>query len=76
MDKMDDRFGRLMRDISGKAPVKLVLFTMTIAVAFAMASPAPRNSPIFGRVMDTIGGDMKKLLPDTLDKVTEALKQT
>jgi hypothetical protein len=76
ISKMGNGVDRLTRDIAGKAPVKLVIFTMTIAIACAMVSPASRNSPMFGRIMDAIGGDMKKMLPDTLDKVTEALKRT
>jgi len=74
MGGRNDRFGHLMRDTAGKAPVKLVLATTTIAISCAMASPAFKANPMLSRAMGVVGGNMQKLLPDTLEKVTEALR--
>jgi hypothetical protein len=71
---MRHRFGRLLRNADGKAPVKLVLSATLLAMSFAMASPAFRTNPILARVMGAAGGDMEKILPQSLEKVTEALR--
>jgi hypothetical protein len=74
MGRIRSRFGHVMRDRSGKAPVKLVLGTSAIAICCAMASPAFKANPLFGRMKGVVGGDMQNVLPETLEKVTAALK--
>lgn len=73
---MRDRLGALMRDRQGKMPVKMVFGATILAIGVAVASPGFRANPYLAKAMGAVDGDMETVLPDTLNRVTEALKQS
>lgn len=66
---MIDRLYGLLRDDSGKVPVKLVFGGCLLAIAVATSSPAFETNPLISKTIY----DMRQHLPDTLDIATRAM---
>lgn len=66
---MIDKLQGLLRDESGKMPLKLVFGGCLLGIALATSSPAFEANPLISKTIY----DMRKHLPDTLDTITRAL---
>lgn len=60
---------RLLRDESGKLPVKLVFGSCVLAIAVATSSPAFEANPLISKTVY----EMRQHLPATLDTITRAM---
>ncbi|KRB81286.1 hypothetical protein ASE00_14935 [Sphingomonas sp. Root710] len=60
---------RLLRDESGKLPVKLVFGSCVLAIAVATSSPAFEANPLISKTIY----EMRQHLPATLDTITRAM---
>ncbi len=59
----------LLRDTNGKGVIKFAFLTCVLAVAVASASPSFQANPVIGGTII----EMRQHLPETLDKITEAM---
>ena len=64
------RLDRLRGDESGKAAIKLALGSCLLALFAAAASPGFETNPMIG---DTVM-QMRQHVPETLDRITRALR--
>ncbi|KKC26943.1 hypothetical protein [Sphingomonas sp. SRS2] len=62
-------FSGLIRDESGKAPLKLVVGSCLLGIAVASASPAFQANPLISGTIHKMG----KHLPETLETITRAM---
>ena len=60
----------LLRDESGRAPLKIVFGSCLLALALAISSPAFEANPLIGKTVHEIA----KRLPATLATITDALR--
>lgn len=66
---MTNMLQRLLRDQSGKLPVRLVLGSCVLGIAVATSSPAFEANPLISRTIY----DMRQHLPATLDTISRAM---
>lgn len=66
---MIDILRRLLRDSSGKLPLKLTFGSCLLGIAVSTSSPAFEANPFISKTVY----DMRKHLPDTLDTITRAM---
>jgi hypothetical protein len=59
----------LLRDTSGKGMIKFAFMTCMLALVVATTSPKFEANPLIGGSIT----EMRQHLPETLDKITEAM---